>query len=127
MEAVQTHEPWNKGKLVGQKAPLKLKDIWAIRIHLQLDQSIRELALFNLAVDSNLSRGIRIVRGMTSAMSFSGASPRILTTWIPQLMKRLPRSALWNRGPARTLGHKPSSAACPQYGGSARLNGLYHG
>jgi hypothetical protein len=52
MESVQTREPWNKGKLVGQKAPLKLKDIWAIRIHLQLDQRIRELALFNLAVDS---------------------------------------------------------------------------
>jgi hypothetical protein len=34
MEAVQTHEPWNKDKLVGQKAPLKLKDIWAIRIRL---------------------------------------------------------------------------------------------
>lgn len=30
------HVPWNKGKLVGQKAPLKLKDIWAIRIRLQL-------------------------------------------------------------------------------------------
>ncbi len=41
METAQNHEPWNKGKLVGQKAPLKLKDIWAIRIHLQLDQRIR--------------------------------------------------------------------------------------
>jgi len=61
MEAVQTHEPWNKGKLVGQKAPLKLKDIWAIRIHLQLDQRIRELALFNLAVDSKL-RGCDLVK-----------------------------------------------------------------
>ena len=60
METVQTHEPWNKGKLVGQKAPLKLKDIWAIRIHLQLDQRIRELALFNLAVDSKL-RGCDLV------------------------------------------------------------------
>jgi integrase len=60
MEAVQTHEPWNKGKLVGQKAPLKLKDIWAIRIHLQLDQRTRELALFNLAVDSKL-RGCDLV------------------------------------------------------------------
>ena len=60
MEAVQTREPWNKGKLVGQKAPLKLKDIWAIRIHLQLDQRIRELALFNLAVDSKL-RGCDLV------------------------------------------------------------------
>jgi len=32
MESGQHHEPWNKGKLVGQKPPLKLKDIWAIRI-----------------------------------------------------------------------------------------------
>lgn len=47
-------EPWNKGKLVGQKAPLRLKEIWAIRIRLQLAERIRELALFNLAVDSKL-------------------------------------------------------------------------
>jgi integrase len=46
--------PWNKGKIVGQKAPLKLKDIWAIRIRLQLGERDRELALFNLAVDSKL-------------------------------------------------------------------------
>ena len=37
---------WNKGKLIGQKAPLKLKEIYAIRIHLQLDKRVRELALF---------------------------------------------------------------------------------
>ncbi|HEY1803244.1 MAG TPA: tyrosine-type recombinase/integrase [Terracidiphilus sp.] len=47
-------EPWNKGKLVGQKAPLRLKDIWAIRIRLQLGERTRELAMFNLAVDSKL-------------------------------------------------------------------------
>jgi integrase len=47
-------EPWNKGKLVGQKAPLRLKDIWAIRIRLQLANRARELALFNLAIDSKL-------------------------------------------------------------------------
>ena len=52
--------PWNKGKLVGQKRPLKLKEIWAIRIHLQLDKRIRELALFNLAIDSKL-RGCDLV------------------------------------------------------------------
>ena len=46
--------PWNKGKLLGQKPPLKLKEIWAIRIRLQLDHRTRELALFNLAVDSKL-------------------------------------------------------------------------
>ena len=47
-------EPWNKNKLVGQKAPLKLKEIWAIRIRLELSNRIRDLALFNLAIDSKL-------------------------------------------------------------------------
>ena len=46
--------PWNKGKLVGQKSPLRLKEIWAIRIRLQLADRLRELALFNVAVDSKL-------------------------------------------------------------------------
>jgi len=46
--------PWNKGKLVGQKLPLKLQEIWAIRIRLQLSNRIRDLALFNLAIDSKL-------------------------------------------------------------------------
>lgn len=48
------HTPWNKGKLVGQKPPLKLKEIWAIRIRLQLANNVRDLALFNLALDSKL-------------------------------------------------------------------------
>ena len=42
METSQSREPWNKGKLIGQKPPLKLKDIWAIRIHLQLGKRIRQ-------------------------------------------------------------------------------------
>jgi integrase len=46
--------PWNKGKLVGQKPPLKLKEIWAIRTRLQIDENQRDLALFNLAIDSKL-------------------------------------------------------------------------
>ena len=45
---------WNKGKLMGQKPPLKLKEVWEIRIRLQLAKRIRELALFNLAIDSKL-------------------------------------------------------------------------
>ncbi len=44
----------NKGKLVVQKAPLKLKEIWAIRVRLQLGGRARALALFNLAIDSKL-------------------------------------------------------------------------
>jgi integrase len=46
--------PWNKGKLVGQKAPLKLKEIWAIRVRLQVYHRTRELALFDLGIDSKL-------------------------------------------------------------------------
>ena len=58
MEAIDIgsarHVPWNKGKLTGQKPPLKLREIWAIRIRLQLAGQTRELALFNLAIDSKL-------------------------------------------------------------------------
>ena len=53
-------EPWNKGKIVGQKAPFKLKDIWALRVRLQMEGKVRELALFNLGIDSKL-RGCDLV------------------------------------------------------------------
>jgi integrase len=49
--------PWNKGKLVGQKLRLKLQEIWAVRIRLQIHDRHRDLALFNLAVDSKLRAG----------------------------------------------------------------------
>ncbi len=52
--------PWNKGKLVGQKPPFKLKEIWAIRIRLELANNLRDLALFNLAIDSKL-RGCDLI------------------------------------------------------------------
>src|SRR5512147_666884 len=52
--AARRPEPWNKGKLVGQKAPFKLKEIWAIRVRLQMQRRLRELALFNLGIDSKL-------------------------------------------------------------------------
>jgi len=54
-------EPWNKGKLVGPKPPFKLQEIWAIRIRLEIDHRTRELAMFNLAIDSKL-RGCDLVR-----------------------------------------------------------------
>jgi integrase len=50
----KSRTPWNKGKIIGQKAPLKLRDIWAIRIRLQMNNRLRDLALFNLAIDSKL-------------------------------------------------------------------------
>lgn len=57
MEITSNHKPsapWNKGKVVGQKTPFKLKEIWAIRIRLQLGHRTRELAMFDLGLDSKL-------------------------------------------------------------------------
>jgi integrase len=54
------HVPWNKGKLIGPKPPLQLKHVWAIRTTLQLEKRVRDLALFNLAIDSKL-RGCDVV------------------------------------------------------------------
>ena len=50
----QRHNPWNKGKLIGQKPPLSLQEIWSIRLRLQTIGKVRDLALFNLAIDSKL-------------------------------------------------------------------------
>ena len=52
--------PWNKGKLTGAKPPLRPKHVWAIRTRLQISGRIRDLALFNLAIDSKL-RGCDLV------------------------------------------------------------------
>lgn len=53
-------QPWNKGKLIGPKPPLQPKHVWAIRTRLQLARRTRDLALFNLAIDSKL-RGCDVV------------------------------------------------------------------
>ena len=58
--STRSRDPWNKGRLIGQKLPLKLKEIWGIRIRLQLAERLRDLALFNLAIDSKL-RGCDLV------------------------------------------------------------------
>ncbi len=50
----RTTAPWNRGKLIGPKPPLKAKEIWSIRVRLQVAHRIRDLALFNLALDSKL-------------------------------------------------------------------------
>ncbi len=52
--------PWNKGKVTGQKPPLKPREVWAIRVRLQIASRVRDLALFNLAIDSKL-RGCDLV------------------------------------------------------------------
>lgn len=62
---------WNKGKLVGQKPPLKLKEIWAIRIRLEMEKDYRDIALFNLGLDSKL-RACDLVKIKVSDISNNG-------------------------------------------------------
>jgi hypothetical protein len=73
---------------VGQKAPLKLKEIWAIRIRLQIARRCRDLALFNLAIDSKLR-----ACDLMSLAAFAKLSAR----WSHKWMVRL---AVWSCGHA---------------------------
>ncbi len=63
--------PWNKNKLVGQKLPLKLQEIWAIRTNLQIHERHPNLALFNLAIDSKL-RACDLLKLRVSDISMGG-------------------------------------------------------
>jgi integrase len=58
--AGRPHEPWNKDKLIGAKPPLRPKHVWSIRTKLQVEGRARDLAMFNLAIDSKL-RGCDVV------------------------------------------------------------------
>ena len=62
---------WNRGRIIGQKRPLQPKHVWAIRVRLELSGNIRDLALFNAAIDSKL-RGCDLVRLMVSDVYVAG-------------------------------------------------------
>lgn len=65
---------WNKGLLVGQKKPLQPKHVWSIRVRLELSKSPRDLALFNLAIDSKL-RACDLVRLRVNDLCQAGKVP----------------------------------------------------
>ena len=60
IETSAKRTPWNKGKLTGAKPPLRPKHVWSIRTKLQVAGKVRDLAMFNLAIDSKL-RGCDVV------------------------------------------------------------------
>jgi len=63
--------PWNKNKIIGQKLPLKPEQIWSIRVRLEMQNNVRDLALFNLALDSKL-RACDLVKLMVRDISHGG-------------------------------------------------------
>jgi integrase len=83
-EAQQTHQrlAWNAGRISGPKPPLKPRHIWAIRTRLQHEHRVRDLAMFNLAIDSKL-RGCDLVR-LRVADVVIGGTVRLRTSIIQQ-------------------------------------------
>ena len=69
--------PWNKGRLMGQKMPLSRREIWSIRMHLQGDGQVRDLALFNLALDSKQQKTSRPVQ-----FEITSRSKKSISAWI---------------------------------------------
>ena len=139
-------EAWNKGKLVGQKAPFKLQEIWAIRIRLQMQGRVRELALFDLGIDSKLracdlvslrvrdvchgdrvaSRAITLQQKTQRPVQFEITPPtrEAVEAWIKQagLIRQLPVPEPSERITA--LGHAAVRAHCRRLGGGNRSR--YH-
>jgi integrase len=73
VERTSKHVPWNKGKIVGAKPPLRPKHVWSIRTKLQVEGRLRDLALFNVAIDSKL-RGCDVVSLKVDDIAPSGYS-----------------------------------------------------
>jgi integrase len=71
--------PWNKGRFIGPKPPLKPKQVWAIRLHFQREERLRDLAMFDLAVDSKL-RGCDLVRLRTGQLVVNATVRQRATT-----------------------------------------------
>lgn len=74
--------PWNKGAFVGPKPPVKPKQVWSIRLNLQREGQIRDLALFDLAIDGKL-RGCDLVR-LRIGQVVVNAAARLRATIIQQ-------------------------------------------
>lgn len=84
VEAQQAHQcpAWNTGRIIGPKPPLKPRHIWAIRTRLQHERRVRDLAMFNLAIDSKL-RGCDLVRLRVGDVVLGG-TVRLRTSIIQQ-------------------------------------------
>lgn len=69
--SIVKQQPWNRGRLIGQRPPIKLHEVWSIRIRLQISKDKKELALFNTAIDSKL-RNCDLIKLRVSDVSQMG-------------------------------------------------------
>ena len=90
--------PWSRGRLIGQKRPLKPKDVWTIRVRLQMEGRRRDLAMFNLAIDSKL-RSCDLVRLRIDDV-FAGEGVRDLATIVQKKTGRPVQFEITEQTPA---------------------------
>jgi pimeloyl-ACP methyl ester carboxylesterase len=126
METKQTREPWNKGKLVGQKPPLKLKDIWAIRIHLQNAHSVRDLALFKVhGLFADGSCWSEVIVRLQAAGLNATAVQNPLTT-LPEAVASAQRVLVRQDGPTVLVGHSFSGMIVTEAGMHPNVSALVY-
>ena len=97
------HEPLNKGKLCGQKRPLKLQQVWAIRVRLQMEGTLRALALFELAIDSMLRACDLLALKVSDVVQGGRFQSRVRIvqrklSYLSSLRSRSKHVRLWNTG-----------------------------
>ena len=112
---------WNKGRIIGQKRPLLPKHVWAIRVRLELAEATRDLALFNMAIDSKL-RGCDLVRLKVADVFSSGQMKERAT--ILQSKTQAPVQFEITKGTRRSLKNWISDPA--MYGSAYLWPGRFH-
>jgi len=114
-------DPWNKGKLTGAKPPLRPKHVWSIRTKLQVEGRVRDLAMFNLAIDSKL-RGCDVVNLMVEDVAPHGlavdrATVRQRKTGRPVRFELTEQTRETVDGYLRAAGRRPGEFLFPGRGG----------
>src|ERR1700676_4972720 len=95
-------QPWNKGLLVGQKKPLEPKHVWSIRVRLEIAGSKRDLAIFNLAIDSKLRACDLDDRFHETGIEETGSMELEGCWWIPRLRLAERGAVSWQDGVKRS-------------------------
>lgn len=107
---IPTKRTWNHGRILGQKRPLLPKHVWAIRDRLELAGAVRDLALFNMAVDSKL-RGCDLVRLKVADVFAAGAAKE--RTSILQSKSKSPVRFEITEGTRKALLNGLATRQCP--------------
>ncbi|WP_296431225.1 IS110 family transposase [Yoonia sp.] len=121
LPAIRALRPaWNKGRIVGQKRPLKPKHVWAIKVRLELAENHRDLALFNMAMLALAKQD----RQMRERLDILSSIPGIGITTALMILVDMPEiGGLGGKQIASLAGLAPMSQSSGKWQGKARIQG----